>query len=343
MSVLYLTEQRATVRLAGECLLVRIPADEDSGREARKVRVPLIKVEQVVVLGNITVTTPAMANLLGRGVEVTFCSQWGRFLGRLSPPLSKNAPLRLAQHRLHNDPAARFALAAQFVKGKLANMRTFLLRQNRKRDDPAIAEATDRIQQALREVDILLDRGPADLAKLLGWEGTASAQYFGVFERLLDAGWTFPGRLRRPPPDPVNALLSFGYTVLTNQVSSAVSVVGLDPLVGYLHAPGYGRPCLALDLVEEFRPIVVDSVVLRVINNGMIQPGDFQDELESCWLEEGARRCYLEQLERRLNDEIRHPIFGYRVTYRRCLELQARLLGKVLLGEIATYPPFTVR
>lgn len=341
MTTLYLTEQHATVHLDGDSLLVRIPADKKAGVEARKVRVPLTHVEQVVVLGNITLTTPVLAALLERRIEVAFCSPWGRFLGRLSPPMSKNAPLRLAQHRAHSDPAVRLALASRFVYGKVANMRTFLLRQNRKRGDDEIVRACQALQDVLRQLEEVPQGMTMDT--LLGLEGTASARYFGVFGRLLASGWEFPGRLRRPPPDPVNALLSFGYTVLTNSVASAVNVVGMDPLVGFLHAPGYGRPCLALDLVEEFRPLVVDSVVLRTINNGILRPEDFHREIGSCWLEDRARRRYIEQLEGRLNEEIQHPVFGYRVTYRRCLELQARLLAKTLLGEIPAYPPFTVR
>lgn len=343
MTTLYLTEQHALVRLEGDCLAVSIPGNRESGVEPRKVRLPLMKVDQVVVLGDITLTTPALAALLEKRVEVSFCSARGRFLGHLSPLLSKNAPLRLAQHRAHEDPAVQFSLAARFVSGKLANMRTFLLRQNRKRGQEAIAEACAEMQHTLHRVEELSRAGNATMATLLGLEGTGSALYFGVFQNLLHEGWAFPGRLRRPPPDPVNALLSFGYTVLANYVSSAVNIVGFDPLIGFLHAPGYGRPCLALDLMEEFRPLIVDSVVLRVINNGMIRPEDFRQEMGSCWLEEGARRRYLEQLEARLNEEIQHPVFGYKATYRRSLELQARLLAKVLLGEIPQYPPFTVR
>jgi len=343
MSTLYLTEQRATVRLEGDCLHVRIPEDKVAGREARQVRVPLIKVDQVVVLGNVTLTTPALAALLERRVEVAFCSVHGRFQGRLSPPLSKNAPLRLAQHRAHADAATRTTLAARFVAGKLANMRTLLLRQNRKRGEERIAAACEGLLDAVHKVEAVEPGPDGAVASLLGYEGTGSACYFGVLDCLLNTGWTFPGRLRRPPPDPVNALLSFGYTVLTNCVASAVNVVGLDPLIGFLHAPGYGRPCLALDLVEEFRPLIVDSVVLRVINNGILRPDDFDQDMGACWLAEGARRRYLEQLEARLNEEIQHPIFSYKVTYRRCLELQARLLAKALLGEIPAYPPFTVR
>ncbi len=343
MTTLYLTEQHATVRREGDCLLVNIPRNKEDGTEARKVRVPLIKVDQVVVLGDITLTTPALAALLEKKVEVAFCSARGRFLGHLAPPLSKNAPLRLAQHRARNDPAVQIALATRFVSGKLANMRTFLLRQNRKRGQEAIAAACAEMQLTLRKVEALGAAGETAMPTLLGLEGTGSALYFGVFQNLLAEGWEFPGRLRRPPPDPVNALLSFGYTVLSGYVSSAVSIVGLDPLVGYLHAPGYGRPCLALDLMEEFRPLIVDSVVLRVINNGILRQADFRREIGSCWLEEDARRRYIEQLEARLNEEIQHPVFGYKATYRRCLELQARLLGKALLGEIPEYPPFIVR
>ena len=176
-------------------------------------------------------------------------------------------------------------------------------------------------------------------------EGAGSSAYFNCFGKLLNdpMQWPFPGRVKRPPTDPVNALLSFGYSLLTSKVASAVQLVGFDHFVGYLHSSFYGRPSLALDLFEEFRPIIVDSVVLTLLNKRMLTLDDFVVELGAYRLKEERRKIFFTHLEERLNEEVSHPLFGYKATYRRCLELQARLLGKVLTGEINDYPPFLVK
>jgi CRISPR-associated protein Cas1 len=161
-----------------------------------------------------------------------------------------------------------------------------------------------------------------------------------VFGHLIKQALSFPGRVRRPPTDPVNARLSFGYTLLHNDLHGACNVVGFDPYVGYLHADRYGRANLPLDLMEEFRPIVIDSVVLTCINKRIIQREDFDVELGGAHrLSPDARRRFLLQYEERKNTEFKHPVFGYRTTYQRCFELQARLLGKFLQGELEAYPP----
>ena len=355
MATLYLTEPRSLVKKDGDTLAVQIPENAERGTPKRKVRVPLIKVDQVVVYGDVTLTSPAMAALLAQRVDICFCSHYGRFLGRLAPPLGKNSLIRLAQHRAHDDPARSFALARAFVRGKLANMRAMLLRANRKRNDPPIAQAAASIKSAIEQVGRLdpADAGAAPdpsrpqaetaYGTLLGLEGAGSAFYFGVLGRLFKDDWGFAGRQRRPPRDPVNALLSFGYVLLTNQVASAVSIVGLDPYVGFLHSSQFGKPALALDVMETFRPLVTDSVVLTLLNNGMLARNDFQEEFGAWRLTDEGRRTFLTQFEARLDTEIRHPVFEYKATYRRCLELEVRLVSKWLSGEIDKYKPFMVR
>lgn len=355
MATLYLTEPHALVKKDGETLLVQIPADERRGTEKRQVRVPLIKVTQVVVYGDVTLTSPALAALLERKVDVCFCSAYGLFRGRLAPPLGKNSLLRLEQHRAHNDPQRTLDLARGFVAGKLTNMRAMLLRANRKREDASISAAAESIKGVLAQVQALEAEGavpPVDPSRpqagtvqgsLLGLEGAGTAAYFGVFGRLLNHDWGFLRRQRRPPRDPVNALLSFGYVLLANQVASAVSIVGLDPYVGFLHSSQFGKPAMALDVMEVFRPLVVDSVVLTMLNNGMLTRRDFREELGAWQLTENGRRTFLAKFEERLDTEIRHPVFGYKATYRRCLELEVRLVAKWLAGELAAYRPFVVR
>jgi CRISPR-associated protein Cas1 len=355
VTTLYITEPRSLVKKSGDTLEVHIPEDEERGTKKRKVRVPLIKVTQVVICGDPTLTSPAMAALLDQKADICFCSRHGRFRGRLAPPMGKNSLIRLEQHRAHNDRRRACGLAKRFVYGKLSNMRTLLLRSNRKREDPQIAKAAASIKGVMEQVEGLeqpLDApspDPSDpqagtaYGTLLGLEGAGTAFYFGVFGRLLKNGWTFQGRSKRPPRDPVNALLSFAYVLLTNQVASAVSVVGLDPYVGYLHSSQFGKPALALDVVEPFRPLVADSVVLTLLNNRMLAEGDFVEKLGAWRLSDGGRGTFLTKFEERLNTEITHPTFDYRATYRRCLELEVRLVAKWLSGEIDIFEPFMVR
>ncbi len=365
MPTLYLTEDYALVRRDSEdCLLVQIPEkrakDGVAPAPARKERIPLIKIDEVVVLGEVTLTASAIHMLLERNIEITFLGHYGQFKGCLSPPFSKNAILRMAQYRAHTDMTTRCALARRFVIGKLSNQRTMLQRYQRRQSDPEMRQAIEQIATLLHQL-VALPLGQAHAAHrlaggdnriagtpletIMGMEGAGSAAYFRCFGRLLtnQEQWPFAGRVKRPPTDPVNALLSFGYALLTNKVASAVQLVGFDHFVGYLHSSFYGRPALALDLVEEFRPIIVDAVVLTLLNHRMLTPHDFVVELGAYRLKDERRKIFFTQLEEKLNEEMTHPLFGYKATYRRCLELQARLLAKVLTGEIGEYPPLLIK
>jgi CRISP-associated protein Cas1 len=365
MATLYLTEDRALVRRDSEdCLLVQIP--ERRGKNgvapspARQERIPLVKIDDVVVMGEVTMTASALHLLLDRNIEINFLSYYGKFKGRLSPPFSKNALLRMAQHRAHMEMSNRCELARQFVVGKLSNQRQRLQRFNRSQADAEVSQAIERIAGLLDQLIALplnvVETGKplvsgdkriegTPLEVILGMEGAGSATYFSCFGKLISnpEQWPFVGRIKRPPTDPVNSLLSFGYSMLTNQVASAVQVVGLDHYVGYLHSSVYGRPALALDIMEEFRPVIVDSMVLTLLNHRMLTPDDFVVELGAFRLKDERRKVFFTQFEERLNEEVTHPIFGYKVKYRRCLELQVRLMAKFLTGEIDVYPPFLVR
>ncbi|HEX6777266.1 MAG TPA: type I-D CRISPR-associated endonuclease Cas1d, partial [Ktedonobacterales bacterium] len=339
MPTLYLTEEYALVRRDGEdSLLVQVP--ERQGKNgavlapARKERVPLIKIDEVVVLGEVTLTASAMHLLLERDIEITFLGHYGQFKGRLSPPFSKNAILRMAQYRAHQDMRTRCELARRFVIGKLSNQRQRLQRYQRSQSDAEMKQAIEQMGTLLHQLGALpLDSTRIShrlaggdnsivgtpLETILGMEGAGSAAYFRCFGKLLNdpRQWPFPGRVKRPPTDPVNALLSFGYSLLTNKVASAVQLVGFDHFVGYLHSSFYGRPALALDLVEEFRPIIVDSVVLTLLNKRILAPDAFVVELGAYRLKDERRKVFFTQFEERLNEEIIHPLFGYKVTYRR--------------------------
>jgi CRISP-associated protein Cas1 len=311
-------------------------------------------------MGEITMTASAIHLLLERNIEITYLNKFGQFKGRLSPPLSKNALLRLAQYRAHQDMSMRCELARRFVIGKLSNQRQRLQRYNRTHQDVEVSQAIGQLTNLLGNLTTL----PVDqrirtrplvtgdqrvagtaLETILGMEGAGSASYFSCFGKLLSdpRQWPFPGRVKRPPTDPVNALLSFGYSLLTNKVASALQMVGFDHYVGYLHSSVYGRPALALDLLEEFRPSIVDSIVINILNHRMLIPNDFVVELGAYRLKDDQRKKFFSKFEERLSEEIEHPIFGYRTSYRRCIELQARLLAKYLTGEIEEYPPFLLR
>lgn len=365
MSTLYLTEDYSFVRRESEdMLLVQIPErkgkDGAQPRPARKERIPLIKIDQVVVMGEITLTASAIHLLLDRDIEITYLNQFGHFKGRLSPPFSKNAILRLAQYRAHQDMTKRCELARRFVIGKLMNQRTMLQRYQRRQSDAEMTQSIDEINMLLHQLAALpldaahvphkLSSGDnrvagTPLEAILGIEGAGSAAYFRCFGKLLSdpRQWPFPGRVKRPSTDPVNALLSFGYALLTSKVASAVQLVGFDHYVGYLHSAVYGRPALALDIMEEFRPVIVDSVVLMMLNNRMLSPDDFVVELGAYRLKQEKRKVFFTKFEERLNEEVQHPLFNYKTTYQRCIELQARLVGKYLTGEIDAYPPLRIR
>lgn len=331
MVPLYLNEQQSVVKKRDEYLIIQYP-------DKRKVEVPLINVSQVVVSGDVTLTTPALHMLLGLGIEVCFLSMYGHFRGRLSPPVAKNAFVRREQYRAHSSADQAIQIARSCVSGKLENMRTMLLRANRSLQDDEVAQATVTLRNAINQV-----ANAHTIGSLLGIEGNGSAGYFGVFRKLLRDPMGFTHRRRRPPTDPVNAMLSLGYTLLSQQVVAAIQVVGLDPYIGFLHQPRHGRPALALDLMEEFRPIIADSVVLNIVNHRLLSPGDFQEEFGVVLLKPEARKTFYVKFEERLQEEIRHPYFGYRTSYRRCIELQVRLLGKWFTGEIPAYLPLHVR
>jgi CRISPR-associated protein Cas1 len=275
-----------------------------------------------------------------RHVSLTYLTEHGRYIGRIEPAFSKNSLLRRAQYAAAFDEHRTLTLARGFVVGKLVNLRVTLLRAARNTDGLSVDGAVEAIRRAERRAELA-----EDLETLRGHEGEGSAAYFGVFNQLIKAeGISFSKRVRRPPTDPVNSLLSFGYALLANDIHAAVQTLGFDPYCGYLHADHYGRASLALDLMEEFRPVVVDSTVLACLNKHVIQPDDFVVSLgEVCSLTPEGRKKFLVQYEERKGTEIRHPTFEYKATYQRCFELQARILAKCIQGELEQYEPFAIR
>ncbi|MCS7216570.1 MAG: CRISPR-associated endonuclease Cas1 [Candidatus Bipolaricaulota bacterium] len=333
MSALYVLEDGAVLRKEGAQVVVV------GAKAGVLLKMPLEQVEEIVVVGNATVTAPLVAELLARGIGLAYFSRSGEFLGRLVPETSKNVPLRWAQFRAAADSRTALALARAMVKGKILNQRTLLMR--------AAREGVPDLAAAIEDLKLLAERveRAQTLDELRGLEGAASARYFREWPKLLRrVGFRFPGRVRRPPTDPVNAMLSFGYTLLANLVFAACHVVGFDPYVGYLHMDRWGRPALVLDLMEELRPVLVDSLVLALIHRDQVAPEGFETGLGgACRMDRATLRTFLQAWEERRRTLVRHPLLQQEVPYFRVPELQARILAKVLLGEAEEYVPFLTR
>jgi CRISP-associated protein Cas1 len=356
MTTLYLTEQYSTLRLDQDILVLKIPENQALGRKSEKKRVPLGKISQVVVMGNITITTPAIGALLAQKCEIHYLTQYGKFVGRVAGDEHKHGRLRLLQTRAHDDPNLRLHVSTACVRSKVHNQRTQLLRSNRSRENSFIAEQAEKLKDLITMIDDLPveDNAPPNpsrpqqdtiLGKLMGIEGLAASIYFQTYGALFVGEWedVFTGRHKRPPTDPINALLSYGYVLLNTQMISAAYRVGFDPFVGFLHSTEYGKPALTLDMIEMFRVPIVDSVVLNLLNNRMLKPSDFEETLGAWRMKDPARRLFLQKFEERLNEQIVHPVFKTKVSYRRCFELQLRLLSRWLQGEFKRFREFYIR
>ncbi|MBW0000373.1 MAG: CRISPR-associated endonuclease Cas1 [Verrucomicrobia bacterium] len=305
-------------------------------------------VNHLAVFGNIQISTQTIQALCGAGIPITYFSTGGFFYAIARGHSLTNVMTRIAQFRAADDPVTCRALARRMVAGKIRNQRTLLMRNH---VDPPEA-VLRRLQQAQADVD------RADsLDALLGVEGAAAALYFEHFGGMVkprrtaddehsaapELTFDFRTRNRRPPRDPVNALLSLAYSLLAKDFTIAAYTVGFDPYVGFYHQPRCGRAALALDLMEEFRAVVADSAVLTAINNGSVTSRDFVRAGNAVNLTPAGRKVFFEVYEKRLNSTIRHPVFDYQVCYRRAFELQFRLLARALTGELAHYVPFTTR
>ncbi len=355
-AVLYLQEPGSHVGKRSEHLVVR-----KDGQATQ--RVPIAAIRQVVVFGNVQVSTQALECLATLEVPVIYMTGYGRFIAALQPAPTKNILLRVNQFRHFADPEYALKLAKAVVKAKIANQRTLLMRSLRSNaacarcisdEDPAENGTRGSDEPAARDIADLLTRLDriADPAVLLGTEGQAAALYFSQFPRMLKvpvqtkggrSGFDFKSRNRRPPRDPVNALLSFGYALLLKDCFSALCVVGFDPYCGFFHVGRHGKPSLALDLMEEFRAIIADSVVLTLINTGSLTPQDFLVWGEACHLTEEGRKRFFQAYEQRKATVVTHPVFGYKMSYGRMLEVQARMLAAHVRGDIPQYTGFTVR
>lgn len=329
---LYVSEQGAVIGKSGGRVEVK-----RKGELLGSTR--LIDVSQLCVAGNVQVSTPLLRELFAREIPVCWFTYGGWFCGIAEGLPGKNVDLRRRQVALTGHGGV--AVARAMVDGKVRNQRT-LLRRNARAD---VTISLARLAEITRAIP-----ATEQVGVLLGQEGAAARSYFAVFPVMLRDDLRLPGgpfhwdgRNRRPPRDAVNCLLSYLYGLLVKDLTVCCLAVGFDPYLGFYHRPRFGRPALALDLAEEFRPLVADSTAITLINNGEVGPGDFVVRAGGVALTSDARRSVLRAYERRLDVEVRHPIFGYKLTYRRLLDVQTRLLAAHVLGEVPAYTAFTTR
>jgi CRISP-associated protein Cas1 len=328
-SPLYLTEPGTRVGVDGECLLVKKERTELA-------RVRLIDVSQVSIYGNVQVSTQATRELMSREIPICWFSGGGWFFGISEGLPKRNVELRRMQV-LAGDKV-NVGLARRMVAAKILNARTLLRRNGRERNADLLRE--------MKRLAVFAENC-SEPDRLLGLEGGAARIYFSQFTSMirsdLAAEFSWERRNRRPPTDRINCLLSFLYGVLVRECTTTLFAIGFDPYVGVFHRPRFGRPALALDLVEEFRPLIADSCVLTLINNGEMKPSDFVHRGGGVALTTDGRRKVLAAYERRITTEVTHPTFGYKITYRRAVEVQARMLAAVIVGELETYRGMVTR
>ena len=335
-NTLYVTTQGAYLSKDGTNVVVSIDREE-------RLRLPIHTLDGIVCFGNVS-ASPFLMGMCGQeNVTLSFCSENGRFLGRLHGPQSGNVLLRRAQHEASLDPDTTAAAARTFVQAKLANCRALLLRTLR---DHGKSIAHDRINSAQHRLAGIINELARiqALDQIRGAEGEGARWYYGAFDDLIvsdKSAFPFSGRNRRPPTDPVNAMLSFVYTLLAHDAASACETVGLDPQMGFLHADRSGRASMGLDLMEEFRPMIADRLVLTLINRRQVSPSGFVvRENGAVEMDDKTRKTMLVAYQERKREEIRHQFLDDSVTIGALLHVQARLFARWLRGDLDGYPPF---
>jgi CRISP-associated protein Cas1 len=331
----------------GEIIVVQNPAAY-VGRRGGEITVsldgetlskhPIEQLQSVYLYGAVQISTQALIGCLEKSIPIAYFSPAGRFLGMTQGLPTSGTDARQGQYRLYQQPSLRAKLAARILSAKIHNQRVMLMRNG---------DAPKRSLDELARLRDLAAQGVFNLESLRGIEGKAAAIYFEHFGTMLKGtafeNFDFQGRNRRPPKDPVNALLSQGYSILAKELTGICHAVGLDPFLGFLHQPRYGRPALALDLMEEFRPLIADSVVISVINRRELDISDFVRTTKGTFLSDEGRKQFWRAWFRRMDMDVSHPQFGYKMNYRRMLDVQVRQVWRFCRGEAAEYHPFTTR
>ncbi len=321
MPPVYITEQGTKIRIHNNCIRV----ERENGADPETVwQAPVSTVSQLVLSGNIGITTPAIGTFLTKQIDVVFLDSHGNFRGRLQGDADPHVSIRRAQYRAVENRSFTKNMVRCIIRAKIGHQMDLLERINRDLPDVQADSAIRIIAGACASLE-----KKSTVNAMRGVEGTSAAAYFSGYRRFFDAGWGFHRRLKNPSPDPVNAMLSFGYTLLTQLAVSAAQTAGLDAYAGFLHTESYNRPSLGLDLVEEFRP-VVDEMVLGLCRSGEITPDSFQSDKESggCWMSTDARKTYIRRFEGRMDERFVHPLTGTALTLRQCMLEQARQVAE---------------
>ncbi len=336
MGTVYVTQDDAFIGKIDE--RIHVKADKKKILE-----VPLIKVDGLVILGRANFSPALVSELLSRKIPLSFLTHTGKYLGKLEPELTKNIFVRKAQWSatIEENSSQAVHVVQSFIRGKLKNYRNLINLRNRQSPAEHLEKSIPKIQSVIDSVNTT-----NNIDSLRGLEGAGSAIYFSCFNQLIkNDKFSFTTRNRRPPIDRVNSLLSLCYALLRHDIQSAVNIVGFDPYLGYLHVPRYGRPALALDLMEEFRPLVADAVVLNTINNQKLAPEDFVVEpiSNAVSLTKEGLKIFLRLYEEKKQSKFKHPVLKRQCTYQEAFEIQARLLAKYLMGETQQYPPLIIK
>jgi CRISPR-associated protein Cas1 len=331
MSTVYITEQGAVVRQSSQHLVVT------KGNE-RIMHIPLIKTERLLIFGNVQLTTQAIDVLLKEGIDVAFLTNNAKLRGRLVATESKNIFQRLAQYERHNDDDFQLDMQRALVRGKLRNGRAVILLYQKNNPAESFADEIATLDQMLDKLDRQITAN-----SLMGCEGTGTATYFRAYGRMFRKELRFETRTKRPPKDPVNALLSLGYTLLTNEVLSLVIAKGLDPYLGFLHEVVYGRPSLALDIVEEFRHPLIDRFTLNLFNNQLFTAEDFQPvENKGVYFTPEAFKNYLRLYEQRMREPLKLSTEETPSTYRELIRDQVNAMSKSIKTR-EVYQPYAMK
>lgn len=339
LNTLYVTTQSSYLARDGETVLVR--QDKET-----KLRIPIHTLSGIVCFGQVSCSPPLLGLCGARDVTVSFLSEQGKFLARVHGPVSGNVLLRREQYRQADNQEKSAGIARFIVAAKISNSRTALLRAAREHDNPEASAALSEVATTLsRSLQALSSDLP--LESIRGIEGDAARNYFSVFDHFITAqkdSFYFLERTRRPPMDPMNALLSFLYTLLVHDVSSALEGVGLDPAVGFLHRDRPGRPSLALDLMEELRPMLADRVALTLVNRQQIQGKQFEiTETGAVLMDDNASKEVLMAWQKKKQEEMIHPFISEKIKIGLIPHVQALLLARHLRGDLDAYPPFRWR
>ncbi|MBN2010917.1 CRISPR-associated endonuclease Cas1 [candidate division KSB1 bacterium] len=330
MAAIYITEPGCVVGISNRQIVV-------TKNKIKQLQEPLIKIDRLVLIGNIQITAQAVGVLMEEGIDVSYLSRSGRLRAKLLPVESKNVFLRVAQYERYLDDEFQTRMATILVEGKIHNACALIRRymhnypdMNFESELQSIAKSLDKLQ-TFHSVD-----------EIMGVEGISTAIYFRTFGKMFRGNLTFEKRTRRPPKDPVNAILSFGYTLLTNELFSLITAHGLDPYIGFLHGLSYGRPSLALDLVEEFRQPFIDRFTLSLFNNDVLTEEDFVPvENKGIYLTDDARKRFFEHYERRINESFTLPNTDTETTFRKQFRTQVVRMAQAIQQK-KTYQPFRI-